>query len=636
MRETEASRSRRLAPAGSWRSPLAAAQVADAGLRLAGVTLDGEDAWWAEGRPREGGRVVLVRERDGRREDRLPAPWSARSRVHEYGGGAFAVRDGVLWFVNDADQRIHEVRGDATPRALTPNDAFRYADLEPDPARARLICVCEDHRGKGEASNRLVAVDLDSGGMRVLATGRHDFVAAPRVSPDGTQLAWLAWDHPHMPWRGARLWLADFSADGDVVSARVLAGDGDGASVSQPAWAPDGSLWFVHEPDGWWNLHRFDAGGVRCMLPMAAEFAQPHWTFGNRCYGFDAGGGVVCGYVRDGRWRLGRLHDGQFTALPEVVEDLGSMAVGGQRVLLLGGGARQPESVISFDLASGARRVLRSGAELPLDDSWLAAPSAIEFPSGAGEQAHGLYYAPCNPDHALPAGELPPLIVTAHGGPTGAASRALDARVRFWTSRGLAVLDLDYRGSTGYGRAYRDSLAGRWGVADVEDAVAGARHLAANGCVDGARMAIRGSSAGGYLALAAVTFHEVFAAAAVWYGISDLEVLARDTHKFESRYLEWLIGPWPERADLYRQRSPIHHAARIRCPLLVLQGLDDRVVPPNQAAMLVETVRANAGEVDYETFEGEGHGFRRAETLRACLARELAFYGRVFGFEGAA
>lgn len=627
-------------PFGAWRSPVTPSALAGASLRLSAVALDGDALYWLEGRPAEAGRSVLVRQdAHGGIADVTPAPFDVRSRVHEYGGGAFAVRTGVIWFVNCADQRLYEQQPSAAPRPLTPPGAWRYADIEPDSARGRLLCVREDHSRGGGPVNEIVAVDAVGGGVRVLATG-HDFYAWPRLSPEGRRLAWVSWDHPDMPWDAARLWLAELGGDGLPGEPRCIAGGRDGAlpgAVYQPAWSPAGDLWFVCDPAGWWNLHRTIGAGVECVCQRPAEFGRPLWQLGSATYGFAGDGSVVCGYAEHGLWRLARLDpaSGTLAGLDAPATDIVDIAVAGGRVALLAGAPELPPSVIDLDLSGGECATRRVSSALTLEPEYVSRPEPLSYATGGGETSHAFLYMPCNPGWRAPEGELAPLIVMGHGGPTGSASSCLDLRVQFWTTRGFAVLDLNYRGSTGFGRAYRESLAGRWGVADVEDAVYGARHLAATRRVDGRRMAIRGGSAGGYLALAALTFHDTFSAGASYYGISDLEVLAADTHKFESRYLDSLVGPYPARADLYRERSPIHHAERLDCPVIFFQGLEDAVVPPAQAEMLVETLRARGHAVEYHAFEGEQHGFRRAETLRTCLAAELAFYGRVFGFEPA-
>ena len=541
-------------------------------------------------------------------------------------------------FSNFDDGRIYVQEGTRAPAPLTSQGAARFADLALDPVRRRLIAVRETHRDGAPPVNDLVTLSIDVGSVRVLASG-HDFFAAPAPSPDGRQLAWLAWDQPDMPWDGAALWLAEIDGDGAPgVPTRIVGGAG--CSAFQPAWSPDGALWCVADPGGWWNLHRWQGGELRCMYRTRHEFGKPLWQLGTTTFGFDANGAVVCTWRTSDGWRLGRLApdgSGSLHTIPIPWTSIDSLSVEGSTAAFIGGAPDRSTSVVTVDLDSGALQVLRSSSTLSIGDELLSRPVALDFPTGeaGGETAHGYWYAPHNASCRAPAGELPPLLVLSHGGPTGATGDTLNPSIQFWTSRGFAVLDVDYRGSTGYGRAYRERLYGEWGVVDVEDCVAGARHLAETGRADPARLAIRGGSAGGYTTLAALTFHDVFRAGASYYGICDLEVLAADTHKFEARYLDRLVGEWPADRDTYRARSPLHHAARLGCPIIFFQGLDDRVVPPNQAELMANALDHQGLPVACLMFEGEGHGFRKAETVRRCLQAELAFYGRVFGFEPA-
>ena len=592
----------------------------------------------SEGRPSEGGRNVLVRggAPGESARDMLPATFDVRTRAHEYGGGAFVVDAGELWFTNFADQRIHYCKTGCAPEPLTREASVRYADLILDRARRRLVCVREDHRKSGEPQNALVAVAIDDGAVSVLASG-HDFYSSPALDPDGRRLAWITWDHPDMPWDANTLWVADLDAGGRLGTPRRVAGGG-ACSTFQPSWSQDGRLWYVADHEGWWNLHCMDGERSRCVLPMQAEFGRPQWQFAMSTYGFDGDGSVICCYTRDGFWHLARLVDsarsGELASMPVDCEltDLQAIRVRGGQALLLGGSPSQSTCVASVDLATGVMRVLREAQREHVDPGYLSAPEAVTFPSGGGEPAHGFFYAPRNADFRAPREEKPPLIVVLHGGPTSATSSALKLALQYWTSRGFAVLDVNYRGSTGYGRAYRELLHGRWGVADVEDCVHGARWLAERGRVDPGRLLIRGGSAGGYTTLAALTYHDVFAAGASYYGISDLEALAEDTHKFESRYLDRLVGPYPQARELYRKRSPIHAVDRLACPVIFFQGLEDKVVPPSQAEIIVEALRRKGIPVAYLAFEGEQHGFRKADTIKRTLEAELCFYARVLGF----
>ena len=623
---------------GEWVSPIGTDRITAESVRLEAVAIDEDRICWLEGRPPEGGRGALVcRDPDGAIRDLVPAPFNVRTRVHEYGGGSFLVHGGRVWFANYADQRLYVKEADSPPVPLTPAGPHRYADLQLDPHRGRLVCVRETHPGgRAEAVNALVAVPLAGGEARVLHEG-HDFYSNPAPSPDGEWLAWMTWDHPHMPWDESVVWRARVAADGSLAEVSAVAG-GDGVSVYQPGWSKDGVLHLVCDRNGWWNLYRWQEGALHAVYEAEVEFAHPQWQLGTATYGFDAAGHIVAAGCESGRWRLLRIGPrGEVRDQPSCahLESISDLAVQGDTCVLLGGAPDRPESVLRVDTARDEAATLRQAFPPALDPAHFSIPEPVDFPTGEGERAHAFFYPPANADYEAAPWEAPPLIVVSHGGPTGATSTTLDLRIQFWTSRGFAVLDVDYRGSTGYGRAYRDRLAGAWGLADVEDCVNGALHLAAAGRVDGQRLAIRGGSAGGFTTLCALVFHDVFRAGASFYGISDLEALARDTHKFESRYLDRLIGPWPEQAERYRQRSPLHSAAQLSCPVIFFQGLEDTVVPPDQAERMVAVLRDRGLPVAYLAFAGEQHGFRRAETIEAALEAELGFYGRVFGFEPA-
>ncbi len=627
----------RVAGYGCWASPISADLVTAAQVGLAQPWLDRETAYWLETRPEEGGRTVLVRRPlEGAAADLSPPPFNVRTRVHEYGGGAYAVRDGIVVAVNFADQQLYRLRDEGGAAPITPasDRRLRYADLELDPPGRRLLAVREDHRAGGEAVNSIVALELDGHddpGRQLV--GGHDFFSSPRLSPDRRQLAWLSWDHPNMPWDGTELWLAEIGDDARLSAPRRVAG-GPRESIVQPAWSPDGRLHFASDRTGWWNLYRLGEAGPIPDCPMSAEFAGPAWTFGGRWYGFLGTDTILACFTEAGRWHLARIATatGQLTRLPLPCTELSGISIAGGQAVLRAGAPDRPVAIVLLEPSSGQLRELRSAGPLPVDPVWLARPEATEFPSGPDQSAHALVYPPTNPDFAAPAGERPPLIVKSHGGPTGNTSSELRLSTQFWTSRGFAVCDVDYGGSTGYGRAYRERLLGRWGEVDVQDCVNAARFLVEAGRADARRLAITGGSAGGYTTLCALTFHDLFRAGASHYGVSDLEALARDTHKFESRYLDRLIGPWPEAQALYRARSPIQHVDRLSCPIIFFQGLEDAVVPPNQAEMMVEALRRKGLPVAYLTFEGEQHGFRKAETIRRVLLAELTFYGRVFGF----
>lgn len=630
-----------VAPYGSWKSPIAPQLVGAAVLRLSAPAMRGDDIYWCEGRPAELGRVALVRRTpDGETRDVIPAPFNVRTRVHEYGGVSYWVTEDALYFSNFADQRLYCLRPAAAPQPITPDAAFRYADCIPDARRGRLIAVREDHTrpGGGEPVNALVGLDLGGENAgQVLASG-HDFYASPRLSPDGAHLAWLAWRHPNMPWDGAELWVAEVAEDGALVDARVVAG-GPNESIFQPAWSPDGAptagLYFVSDRTGWWNLYRWRGGQVEALHPRAAEFGRPQWGFGMSTYGFASARELVCTFFEGGRWRLAVL-DLLTLAFEEIATPytvIGSPQVAGERILFMAGSPTEPISLVLFDRAARRFTVLRRSSELAVDPGYLSVPQEIEFSTQDGLPVYAYYFAPRNRDFVAPAGEKPPLLVLSHGGPTGAVDAVLNLEIQYWTSRGFAVVDVNYGGSTGYGRAYRERLLGNWGIVDVDDCVGAARYLAGRGEADPARLAIRGGSAGGYTTLSALAYRDLFRAGASHFGVSDLEALATDTHKFESRYLDGLVGPYPARRELYLERSPIHHTEGLNCALILFQGLDDKVVPPEQSRLMYEAVRAKGLPVAYLAYEGEGHGFRQAANIVRTLEAELYFYGKVFKFD---
>ncbi len=629
-----------VAPYGAWKSPITSDLIVSQSIALGGGTFDGDDVYWLEGRPAEGGRNVIVRRApNGATVDVNPAPFNARTRVHEYGGGAVLVDHGSVIFSNFADQRLYRVVPGQTPKAITPEAPLRYADCIMDSARNRLICVREDHSEAalaehGEVVNTIAALDLNgSEAQHVLVSG-NDFYATPRLSPNGNMLAWLTWRHPNMPWDGTELWIAEVQSDGTLANAVLVAG-GENESIFQPTWSPDGRLYFASDRSGWWNLYRLGNEGSERLVTMEAEFGAPQWVFGMSTYAFESAERIICTYSKDGIDYLASLDTATKTlTTPDIAyTSIGSIQAAPGKALLRGASPTQAASLILLNLVTGQQTILKRANALEIDPGYLSTPQPIEFPTTGGLTAHGILYPPRNQDYAAPEGEKPPLLVLSHGGPTGATSSALSLGIQYWTSRGFAVLDVNYGGSTGYGRAYRERLNGQWGIIDVDDCANGARYLADQGLVDPARLAIRGGSAGGYTTLCALTFRDVFHAGASHFGVSDLEGLATDTHKFESRYLDRLIGPYPERRDLYAARSPIHHVAHLNCPVIFFQGLEDKVVPPSQAETMVEALRAKGIPVAYLPFEGEQHGFRRAENIKRALDAELYFYGRIFGFE---
>lgn len=643
----------RVLPYGSWPTPITSELVVRAARLPSGLALDGEDLWWSESRPEEGGRTAVLRRRaDGTVEEVLPAPGNARSGVHEYGGGAWWVRDGVLWFVDWATQRLHRLEPGGEPVALTPEPAvprgLRYADGDVSPDGSTILCVLEEHPADGsEATNVVVRLAAHEPATPEVVVEGPDFVADPRWRPDGGAFCWLEWDHPDMPWDATRLVVDEGG------TRTVVAGGDERESIVQPTWAPDGSLWFSGDRSGFWSLYRWTPEtGRQLVVDIGRDIGDPQWVFGQRSFAFLDHQRLVTVHHEGGTqhltlWRLGDgdpvavpLDHLPYTSFDAIRADatgcafIGASPTAEPHVVRLPVPAPHPETTGGADpgLAAGDPEVVVPPRDLGLDPSWFSVPEPIEFPTAGGQTAHALYYPPTNPTCEGPEGERPPLLVMIHGGPTSAARPLLALAKQYWTSRGFAVVDVNYRGSSGYGRAYRDLLQGQWGIADVEDCAAAARFLVERGDVDPDRLCIRGGSAGGFTTLAALARDDTFAAGASHYGVADLAALAADTHKFERRYLDGLVGPWPEARATYEERSPINHTDRLDRPLIVFQGLEDEIVPPNQAEMIVEAVRAKGVPVAYVPFEGEQHGFRKAENIRAALDGELSFYAQVLGF----
>jgi dipeptidyl aminopeptidase/acylaminoacyl peptidase len=623
------------APYGSWRSPIAAERLAAGGVRLAEPwpAADGS-VYWLEGRAAEGGRSVLVRrEPGGTTSDLFPAGFNARTRVHEYGGGAWLLAGDAVVFSNYEDQRLYRVEPGGAPEPVTPEPAvagaLRYADGRPTPDGGLIVCVRESH-ASGAVVNELVVLPADgSAAPRVIAAGR-DFYAWPRVSPDGTRLAWMQWDHPQMPWDGTELMVAALEPDGTVGAGERVAG-GARESIWQPDWSPGGALHFVSDRSGWWNLYREPDVAI---APDEAEYGFPQWIFGGATYAFAADGGIWAIRGQGGEQRLCRIADGRAEALdlPYTSFDFPYLRSDGRRLVFTAASPTTSPVLAALDVATRECEILARSAHDPVDPAYISVPRAIAFPSEGGGTAHAWFYPPRNADHTGPADELPPLIVHSHGGPTAHETPSYQGQIAYWTSRGIGVVDVNYSGSTGFGRAYRERLNGNWGVLDTADCAAAALYLAESGEADGARLAISGESAGGYATLCALVFRDDFATGASHYGVGDVAALARDTHKFEARYLDGLIGPYPEAEERYRERSPIHAVDRLRVPVILFQGLEDEVVPPAQAEAMVAALQANGVPYAYLPFAGEQHGFRRAESIVRSHEAELAFYGRILGF----
>ncbi len=619
---------------GSWPSPISAASIARGGVGLTGLAVSAGAVYRSELRPAEGGRTVIVR--NG--QDLTPVGFNARTAVHEYGGGAWTVHGSTMFFTNWADQRLYRQDEGAEPVPITPEPSIprglRYADGEMTSDGATILCVRERHVEGREAFNEIVSIPADGSAEPTVVVEGNDFYAFPRLSPDGTKLAWLEWCHPNMPWDGTFVYLGAWDRDvGSIDDPALVAGALDEA-CTQPRWSPDGTLHFISDRTGWWNLYRYADGDVERVLEMEADIGMPQWVFGQSTYAFLPGGDIVCAVDRKARQSLGVISGGKFEDLDLPYSSISDVTTDGDRVLFIGATGTESSMVVSLDVRTRKTEVLKRAREDEVDERYVSAPEAIEFPS-EGRTSHAFFYPPRNADCVGLDNEKPPLLVFSHGGPTGCVRPILNLTIQFWTSRGFAVVDVNYGGSVGYGREYRRLLNGNWGVVDVEDCVNAARYLVDRGDVDPERLAIRGGSAGGFTTLAALVFTDVFKAGANYFGVADFETFVADTHKFESRYLDSLVGPYPQARDLYYERSPANFVDRISVPVITLQGLEDAIVPPSQSEQIVNALRAKGIPCAYVTYEGEQHGFRKAENMIHSLESELYFYGRVFGFEPA-
>lgn len=612
---------------GTWDSPITADLVARGTKRFSNIVIDGKDVYWDEMRPSEGGRYVIVRSsKEGEVKDMTPKGYNVRTRVHEYGGGAYTAHQGKIYFVNDADQQIYVQHNENV--SLLTKGPIRYAD--PRATEKGLFAIAEDHKNEAAVENTLVWISFESGKVTTLAKG-EDFYSSPSLSPDGKKLAWLSWNHPDMPWDGATVWIADFD-QGELKNSYRIAG-GKGEAVFQPQWSPDGTLYFIFDKSGWWNIYRYSPVDkvFENICPMSAEFGLPGWVFGMSTYAF-AGSKILCTYHQEGAWHLSLLDPstramkkiplaGTFYSQIRSTEDFAAF---------IEGSATQSKAVLYLDLKTSETKVLACNEKPEIASGYYSTAVPVTFSSKGGRQAHAFYYPPLNKDYQGLQGELPPLIVKAHGGPTAAVSSAFELSIQYWTSRGFAVLDVNYGGSTGYGRDYRNLLNGNWGIVDREDCEYGAKHCVDKGWVDSKKLAITGGSAGGYTTLCALTFGKVFSVGASYFGVSDLELLTKETHKFESHYLEKLVGPYPKNRDTYLERSPAHFPEKLNFPVIFLQGLEDKIVLPNQAEELYEALKKRGVHTELVLYQGEQHGFRKAETIKDALEKELQFYLSVF------
>lgn len=614
---------------GHWPSPITPELLTAQGVRISDPQAVDNHLYWLETRPQEKGRNVLMCEYKGQRTEIFAAPLSIRTRAQEYGGSPYLATEQFIFFVRDNDQRIYQYEiATQQTTLLSPEGAFRYADFCYDAHRRRLVVVREDYSGNSHhPQTSIVAFCLQTGAMSIVAEGA-DFYSNPRLSPNGNHLSYLRWYHPQMPWDATECLMVELDSRGEPLREKIIAG-GKSESVFQPQWSPAGDLFFVSDIGNWWNIYRWNGTDAEPVCSMAAEFATPQWVFGMSTYGFLNAEEIFCCYSQQGHWHLGliNLQSKQLQTPVSDFRDIAAIHCHNGAGYFIAASATSSARLWKFDHGT---IVAVTDNQHKLSAAYISQPTAIEFPTTDGETAYGFFYPPKNIDISpLPDG-LPPLIVMCHGGPTGATETGLNLKVQFWTSRGFAVLDVNYRGSTGYGRDYRDRLKNNWGITDVIDACSGVDYLITQGLADRDKIAIRGSSAGGYTVLAALTFTRVFKAGASLYGIGDLEALARDTHKFEAHYLDSLIGPYPHEQAIYRARSPIHHINQLNCPVIFLQGLQDKVVPPVQAEAMVAALKAKGIYTEYVTFADEGHGFRQAQNIQRAVEAELAFYLKIF------
>lgn len=625
-------------PFGDWPSPISAASLVEGSRSIGGLRKDGDFFYWLESRPEQDGRNTIMRWQPGiDPEEILGKAFNVRTRVQEYGGNSLLVHDGVLWFSNFSDQRVYRFVPGQAPVAITPDAALRYAGCSFDKSRERLLCIREDHRGLGEPVNTLVALAPDQEGEGTVLFSGTDFVSEPRLSESGMRIAFTSWMHPNMPWDSTSLHSASFDADGFLANL-VIHNPDSNESVIDPQWRDDETLVAISDRDNWWKPYVVSATSFEAIVTglKNVEIGGPDWSIGSRYYRFLPDGEMLLLARKGSVEELVLLAgDGSHRVLQTGAVSYGSLVFDSDLLYLTAGFADKPSALVTASLDGTLQSTIRRSSDIALEAEWVPAYEQLSFPLPLGGEAYGVYFAPKNPTAFAPAGTAPPLIVSVHGGPTGVAGVSYRPEHYYWTSRGFAVLDLNYRGSTGFGREYRRALYGQWGISDVEDASAGAAWLAEQGLADPKRLIIRGGSAGGYTTLAVHAFYDTFAAGASYFGVSDIEALAKETHKFESRYLDQLIGPYPERKDLYVERSPIHHLEGFNAPLLLLQGLEDPIVPPNQSEMIYEALKSRGVPTAYVAFEGESHGFRKAENQIAAREAELYFYAKVLGLNPA-
>jgi dipeptidyl aminopeptidase/acylaminoacyl peptidase len=618
-------------PYGTWKSPITANLIAGKTVSLNPLKIENNSFYWLESRPSESGRLVVMRQLEGKTDIITPVGFNVRSRVHEYGGGAVLITNGVIYFIDYDSQQIFCQKSDKAPYSITKSINSRFADMQFDSIRNRIICVQEDHSKDGEPLNKLIAVNLQSGFIDIL-DDEHDFVSSPRIDNNCDNLAWLTWDHPNMPWDGSTLWTSEFSDKGFLKNKKIVAG-GLEESIFQPEWFGTKKLIYISDRSNWWNLYMYADQKTFPIYLDDAEYGLPQWAFGMSTYGITEDNHIIATRNQGGLCQLGIIRNSNFEVLDLPYTEFTNICVDKNKVMFVGSSSTKISQLVCLDMKSKDHEVLRVSSTVNIDPGYISEAVKLEFSNSEESVSYGFYYRPKNLKYVASNNELPPLIVRGHGGPTGFSSDSLNLSIQFWTSRGFAVLDVNYRGSSGFGRKYRKALDEKWGVSDVDDMVNGALYLVEKNKVDKKRLIIRGGSAGGYTTLAALTFRSLFSAGASHYGIGDLISLSRDTHKFESCYLDTIIGKLPENKNRYLERSPINYADQLKCPVIFLQGVEDKVVPPNQAETMVNALKLNGVPVSYLSFEGEGHGFRKDTNIEKALIAELSFYGRIFNFE---
>ena len=618
-----------------WESPITEDDVIHESLNISDIHIDGDDVYWIEKRDDEDGRnVIIKKDNNGNVTDVIPNKFNAKTNVHEYGGGSFSVSNGIVIFSNYPDNRLYKVsEADPLPTPITKDDPnLRYANIAFDNFHNRIITVHENHTNPNNIINSLVSINLEAPNNMITIKSGADFYSSPSINPDSTKLAWIEWNHPNMPWDSTSLHVGNISDDGSLLNHKQISGF-QNESVSNPIWSPDGILHYISDSSGWWNIFCLKGTQEINLTPIKAEFTQPQWQLGINFYDFISEDNIVCSYTQNGMWKLALLStsDKQIKQiLPEFTEiGRAGIKASKEKIVSILGSYDSGYKLYEYNIQNTQISQISSKEDPDINKAYYSTPQNIEYETKGYQQSNGFYYKPTNPFHES-SKTLPPLIVITHGGPTAATNGTLNLEIQYWTSRGFAVLDVNYRGSTGYGTQYRKQLNGKWGIYDVEDCISGAIHLVNKGEVNPDQLIIKGRSAGGYTALAALTFSDVFTAGVSYYGISDLTALAEETHKFESRYLDSMIGKYPEHKQEYKNRSPIFHIDKITSPILLFQGLKDKIVPPNQSQNMANLLTQKGIYNSLITFVNESHGFKEPENIKKCLIEELKFYEYIF------